>query len=75
MRVIVTRPTNSSRLPGTASLAAFATVSGKLNSVAVCVLIVFVSPMLASAANRIQIKVDSSEADQALAIIAKHNAG
>lgn len=31
--------------------------------------------MLASAANRIQIKVDSSEADQALAIIAKHNAG
>ena len=75
MRVIVTRPTNSSRLPGTASLAAFATVSGKLNSVAVCLLIVFVSPMLASAANRIQIKVDSSEADQALAIIAKHNAG
>jgi len=59
----------------TASLAAFATVSGKLNSVAVCLLIVLVSPMLASAANRIQIRVDSSEADQALAIIAKHNAG
>ena len=46
-----------------------------LRHISACFLLIVFGAFASSAADRIQIKVDSSEAEQALAIMAKHNAG
>ena len=46
-----------------------------LRHISACFLLIVFGAFITIAADRIQIKVDSSEAEQALSIIAKHNAG
>lgn len=46
-----------------------------LRHISACFLLIVIGALAASAPDRIQIKVDFSEAQQALAIIGKHNAG